>query len=81
MFSSVWFGFGGVLVAWMVFPPAEQSNMLSALTGSLGAGSAGHHLLVHQAERSIAGTSKPQVSKIWQIGVNPPLTIRAIVIL
>jgi hypothetical protein len=22
----------------MVFPPAEQSNMLSALTGSLGAG-------------------------------------------
>ncbi len=32
------FGFGGVLVAWMVFPPAEQSNMLSALTGSLGAG-------------------------------------------
>jgi len=27
-----------LLIAWMVFPPAEQSNMLSALTGALGAG-------------------------------------------
>jgi VIT1/CCC1 family predicted Fe2+/Mn2+ transporter len=31
-------GFGGVLIAWMVFPPKTDSNLLSALTGALAAG-------------------------------------------
>jgi hypothetical protein len=33
-------GFGGVLVAWMIWPPqaAASSNLLSGLTGALGAG-------------------------------------------
>lgn len=47
------FGFlGGVIVAWMVFPPAEQSNMLSSLTGALGAGYL-QVILVLQAEEPI----------------------------
>jgi hypothetical protein len=32
------FGFGGVLIAWMIWPPNEHSNVLSALVGALGAG-------------------------------------------
>lgn len=33
------FGFGGVLIAWMYWPPGpENSNLMSALVGGLGAG-------------------------------------------
>lgn len=34
------FGFGGVLVAWMIFPPGNgvNSNLLSGLTGALASG-------------------------------------------
>lgn len=31
-------GFGGVLIAWMIFPPKESSNLLTALVTALGAG-------------------------------------------
>ena len=32
------FGFGMVLVAWMIWPPATHSDVLSALVGALAAG-------------------------------------------
>lgn len=31
-------GFGGVLIAWMVWPPTAHSDVLSALVGALAAG-------------------------------------------
>jgi hypothetical protein len=31
-------GFGSVLIAWMIFPPQSNSNLLSAMVGSLAAG-------------------------------------------
>lgn len=31
-------GFGCVLIAWMVYPPKADSNLLAGLTGALGAG-------------------------------------------
>jgi hypothetical protein len=43
----------------MVFPPAEQSNMLSALSGALGAGYLQvDQLLVHQAEGILVSVAK-----------------------
>jgi hypothetical protein len=36
--SIIVLGFGGVLIAWMLYPPHEQSNIMSALTGALAAG-------------------------------------------
>lgn len=35
-------GFGGVLIAWIIWPPAAHSDILSGLAGVLGSG----HLLV-----------------------------------
>jgi hypothetical protein len=31
-------GFGGVLLAWMAFPPRADSDLLAGLTGALAAG-------------------------------------------
>lgn len=31
-------GFGSVLLAWMAFPPKDQSQLLAGLTGALAAG-------------------------------------------
>ncbi|WP_157783649.1 hypothetical protein [Bradyrhizobium liaoningense] len=31
-------GFGGVLIAWIIFPPATHSDILSGLAGVLGSG-------------------------------------------
>lgn len=36
--SIVVLGFGGVLIAWMIWPPTAHSDVLSALVGALGAG-------------------------------------------
>lgn len=30
--------FGGVLVAWMIYPPKDQGQLLAGLTGALAAG-------------------------------------------
>ncbi len=32
------FGFGGVLVVWMFYPPQGDSNLFAGLTGALAAG-------------------------------------------
>ncbi len=31
-------GFGGVLIAWIIYPPHETSNLMSALVSTVGAG-------------------------------------------
>lgn len=31
-------GFGGVLIAWMVYPPQTRSDLMSAMIATLGAG-------------------------------------------
>jgi hypothetical protein len=36
--AIVVFGFGGVLMIWMMFPPTSHSDVLSALVGALAAG-------------------------------------------
>lgn len=37
--AAIVLGFGGVVIAWMIYPPkADQSNILSALIGALAFG-------------------------------------------
>lgn len=36
--AIVTLGFGGVLIAWMVYPPHDNSTILAALTTALGTG-------------------------------------------
>ena len=38
MSAIIVLGFGGVLIAWMVYPPRADSTLLAGLTGALAAG-------------------------------------------
>lgn len=36
--AIVVFGFGGVLIAWMIYPPKESTTIIAALATALGTG-------------------------------------------